>query len=167
LPQGQLRIVVDAIRHKSYDGIITVVPGTNQTEVVFVEYQAISFTWDVTPTQIEDEYEIDLIMKFESNVPIPVVTMAMPDTLPQLTGNQTYAFNITMTNVGLITAKEVQLDLPDDNEYEFITTYQQQDILAQQAIQVPVVMKVKSGGGGLRSGNEVIQEANRRLNIKN
>ncbi|MBK8700511.1 MAG: DUF1573 domain-containing protein [Saprospiraceae bacterium] len=167
LPQGQLRIVVDAIRHKSYDGIINVVPGTNQTEVVFVEYQAISFTWDVTPTQIEDEYEIDLIMKFESNVPIPVVTMAMPDTLPQLTGNQTYAFNITMTNVGLITAKEVKLDLPDDNEYEFITTYQQQDILAQQAIQVPVVMKVKSGGGGLRSGNEVIQEANRRLNIKN
>lgn len=167
LPQGQLRIVVDAIRHKSYDGIITVVPGTNQTEVVFVEYQAISFTWDVTPTQIEDEYNIDLIMKFESNVPIPVVTMAMPDTLPQLTGNQTYAFNITMTNVGLITAKEVKLDLPDDNQYEFVTTYQPQDILAQQAIQVPVVMKVKSGGGGLKSGDEVIQEANRRLNIKN
>ena len=71
-----------------------------------------------------------------------------------------------MTNVGLITAKEVKLDLPDDNEYEFITTYQQQDILAQQAIQVPVVMKVKSGAGGLRSGEEVIQEANGRLNIK-
>jgi hypothetical protein len=165
LPQGQLRIVVDAIRHKSYDGIITVVPGTNQTEVVFVEYQAISFTWDVTPTQIEDEYEIDLIMKFESNVPIPVVTMAMPDTLPQLTGNQTYAFNITMTNVGLITAKEVQLDLPDDNEYEFITTYQQQDILAQQAIQVPVVMKKRNGGGNFRGSDDVVEEANRRLGI--
>jgi len=70
-----------------------------------------------------------------------------------------------MTNVGLITAKEVQLDLPDDIEYELITTYQPQDILAQQAIQVPVVMRRRFGGIGLRTVNEVVQEANKRLGI--
>jgi len=176
LPEGQLRIVVEKIRHKSYDGVINVSPGTNQTEVVFLEFQAISFSWDVTSTEIEDEYEIDLIMNFESNIPVPVVTMVMPDTLPKLIGDQTFAFNITMTNVGLITAKEVQLDLPDDIEYEFITTYQPQDILAQQAIQVPVVMRRRSTGGNFNGEDEVqnrikvnenvIREAEQRLNFK-
>ena len=102
--------------------------------------------------------------------------MVMPDTLPKLIGDQTFAFNITMTNVGLITAKEVQLDLPDDIEYEFITTYQPQDILAQQAIQVPVVMRRRSTGGNFNGEDEVqnrikvnenvIREAEQRLNFK-
>lgn len=176
LPEGQLRIVVDAERHKSHDGVIDIAPGSNGTKVIFLEYRAISFSWDVQPTNIEDEYEIDLIMNFEANVPVPVIMMSMPETLPRLSGSETFSFYINMTNKGLITAKEVKLDLPIDPEYELLTTYQPQDILAQQTIQVPVLMKRRVESGNINGGNgsqnrikvndDVIKKAEQRLNFK-
>ena len=141
LPAGTLRVVVDAEKHLSYDGVLYIAPGLQRTEVLFLEYQAISFSWDVVPTTVEDEYDISLIMDFETNVPVPVVVIEMPDSMPALAGNETFAFNVTLTNHGLITAEQVELILPEDSEYEFITNYEPQDLLAQQAIQVPVVFK--------------------------
>jgi len=44
LPEGQLRLVVDARRHKSYDGVIDIAAGASFTETVFLEYQAVSNT---------------------------------------------------------------------------------------------------------------------------
>ena len=93
LPEGNLRLVVQADKHQGYDGLVNVSPGDVVTEVVFLKYQAISFTWDVVPTTVEDEYEIDLIMTFETNVPSPVVLIEMPKTLPALVGDETYSFN--------------------------------------------------------------------------
>ena len=105
-----------------------------------------SYTWEVVPTQIEDKYEVELVMKFETNVPVPVVIMEMPTDMPQLVNNETYPFLITLTNKGLITAKDVQINLPqNDPEYEFVYNFPKMYLLAQQAIQVPVVMKLRSG----------------------
>jgi len=118
-------------------------------EVIFISYQAISFTWDVVPTEIEDIYEIDLIMEFETNVPVPVVTVEVPDTMPELIGNETYNFYATLTNHGLITANDVELNLPIDCKYEFFTNYVTADLHAQQAIQVPVVMQVRQDTIGI------------------
>jgi len=146
LPEGLLRVVVQADQHDGYDGTITVLPGKEIVETVFLSYQAISFSWDVVPTTIEDEYQVDLIMEFETNVPLPVVTIDAPKELPELFGNDTYSFNVTMVNEGLITARDVELNLPSDPEYEFITNYVPTDLLAQQAIQVPVVMKRRDAG---------------------
>ncbi len=141
LPEGLLRIVVQADQHAGYDGTITILPGMDFTETIFLSYQAISFSWDVVPTTIEDEYQVDLIMEFETNVPMPVVTIDAPKELPELFGNDTYSFNVTLVNEGLITARDVELNLPSDAEYEFITNYVPTDLLAQQAIQVPVIMR--------------------------
>ena len=170
LPEGQLRIVVDALRHKSYDNVVEISPGANGIKVVFLEYRAISFSWDVNPTTIEDEYEIDLIMKFEVNAPVPVVVISMPETLPLLNAGETFNFYVNLTNKGIISAKEVALDFPDDPEYELITSYQPQDILANQTLQVPVVMKRRSGTGNgnrVKQGEGVIKEAEQRLYFKN
>ena len=147
LPEGLLRVRVQAESHDSYDGIVHVLPGQTEKKVVFISYRAVSFSWDVVPTTIEDNYQVDLIMEFETNVPVPVVTMDFPDTLPQLFGNDTYPFFITLTNHGLIAAREVELNFPDDDEFEFITNYIPQDIPALSAIQIPVVMKVRSEEG--------------------
>src|SRR6187402_1516011 len=76
-----------------------------------------------------------------THVPMPVVTVDMPKTMPQLLGSEVYAFNVTMTNHGLITAKDVALTLPTDTEYEFVMNYVPTDLLAQQSIQVPVLMR--------------------------
>ncbi len=153
IPEGTHRLVVQAQDHFGYDGLVVINPGLTRDEVVFIEYQTISFSWDVVPTTIEDEYQIDLIIEFETNVPAPVVLMEMPDTMPQLFGDETFPFFITLTNVGLITANEVELQLPDsDSEYVFVTNYEPQDLLAQQAIQVPVEMK-RRDAAGLVAGN--------------
>ncbi len=147
LPEGTLRLTVQAEQHEGYNNTVEILPGTDVTETVFLPYQAISFTWDVVPTTVEDVYEIDLIMEFETNVPAPVVLLEMPDSMPQLFGSEEYNFYATMTNFGLITARDVELNFPtDDPEYEFITNYTPTDLLAQQAIQVPVVMRRRNGG---------------------
>ena len=152
LPEGQLRLTVQAEQHQAYDNVIHILPGMEITETIFLSYQAISFTWDVVPTVIEDVYEIDLVIEFETNVPKPVVTIEVPDTMPQLFGSETFSFFVTLTNHGLITAQEVELNFPtSDVEYEWNTNYVPADLLAQQSVQIPVVMQRISNADGSRA----------------
>ncbi|MCW3113043.1 MAG: carboxypeptidase regulatory-like protein [Segetibacter sp.] len=142
IPEGTHRITVQKDQHQPYNGTLTINPGQTLETSVFLNYQAITFSWNVVPTGIEDQYDITLETKFETNVPIPVVIIDMPKTMPQLSGSETYAFNVNLTNHGLVTANEVTLGLPGgDAEYEFVTNYVPGDLLAQQSIQVPVIMR--------------------------
>ncbi|MDF2188548.1 MBG domain-containing protein [Paraflavitalea sp. CAU 1676] len=142
LPQGKHRITVNKEKHLPYEGTITVNAGETTSASVFINYQAITFSWTVVPTGIQDQYDVTLTTKFETHVPMPVVTIDMPKDMPQLSGTETYAFNVTLTNHGLIAAENVELHLPEgDVEYEFITNYQTANLAAQSSIQVPVIMK--------------------------
>lgn len=145
LPEGAYKMNVEADKHEGFQTTITIDPGRINEQSVFLSFQAITYTWEVVPTEIEDHYEVQLVMKFETNVPAPVVIMEMPTEMPQLFNDQTFPFMITLTNKGLITAQDVQITLPqNDPEYEFVTNFNKMDLLAQQAIQVPVVMKLRS-----------------------
>jgi hypothetical protein len=146
VPEGQHRITVEKEKHLPYNNTLIIVPGDTIENNVFINYQAITFSWNVVPTAIQDQYTVTLTTVFETHVPMPVVIISMPDTMPQLSGTETYAFNVTLTNHGLITAKDVALNLPtNDAEYEFITNYVPGDLLGQQAIQVPVIMRRRTG----------------------
>ena len=146
LPEGAYKMNVEAEKHEGFQTTLIIDPGRVNEQSVFLSFQAITYTWEVVPTEIEDKYEVQLIMKFETNVPAPVVIMEMPTEMPQLFNDQTYPFMVTLTNKGLITAQDVQLNLPqNDPEYEFVTNFTKMNLLAQQAIQVPVVMKLRAG----------------------
>ena len=146
LPEGKHRITVEKEKHLPYEDIIEINPGAITESTVFLNYQAITFSWNVVPTTVQDEYETVLEAKFETNVPMPVVTIEMPKTMPQLSVGQEYQFMITLTNHGLITAQEVSLNLPTtDSEYEFITNYTPADLPAKNSIQIPVIMRRRSG----------------------
>jgi hypothetical protein len=164
IPEGKHRIVVQKDKHQAYDGTITINPGDTTKKEVFLNYQAITFNWTVVPTTIQDRYDINLNAQFETNVPMPVVTMTMPKTLPQLSGTETYAFNMVVTNHGLITAQQVAIKWPVDQEYEFVTNYQTMDLLAQQSIQVPVIMRRKTGGSA--GGKMTMAELSQFLGMK-
>ncbi|MDF1571239.1 MAG: CARDB domain-containing protein [Bacteroidales bacterium] len=156
LNEGSYKMTVQADKHEGYQNVIVIDPGRVNEQTVFLSFQAITYTWEVVPTEIEDEYEIELVMEYETNVPAPVVVMEMPDVMPQLFNDETYTFMLTLTNKGLITALDVELNFPqDDPEYEWVTAYQTMDLLAQQAIQVPVTMRRKAAfgksGGGAKS----------------
>ncbi len=141
IPEGTYRLYVQAEKHEGYQNVIVIDPGRTNEQTIFLSFQAITYTWEVVPTEIEDQYEIELIMEFETNVPVPVVVMEMPKEMPALLGDETYTFMVTLTNKGLITANDVNLMFPVDPEYEFVTNYNTMDLLAQQSIQVPVIMQ--------------------------
>ncbi len=147
VPEGTHRITVEKEQHLPYSSTVTVVPGGSVEKTVFLNYQAITFSWTVVPTGIEDGYTITLTTQFETNVPIPVVTIEMPDTMPQLFGAEIFAFNAVLTNHGLIDARDVALLLPtDDPEYEFLTNYEAADLAALSSIHIPVVMRRRVEG---------------------
>lgn len=142
LPEGKHRIVVEKEKHLPYNGTVTINPGQTTSVSAFLNYQAITFTWTVVPTGIEDQYDITLTTEFETHVPMPVVTIDMPKEMPALSGSETFAFNVTITNHGLIAAENVELHLPqDDAEYEYITNYVPANLPAQSSIQVPVILR--------------------------
>lgn len=146
LPEGSYKMNVEAEKHEGYQSTITIDPGRVNEQSVFISFQAITYTWEVVPTQIEDNYEVQLVMKYETSVPVPVVITEMPKEMPQLFNDETYPFMVTMTNKGLITARDVQINFPqDDPEFEFVTNFTMMDLLAQQSIQFPVVMKRRPG----------------------
>jgi large repetitive protein len=142
IPEGYYTLTVQAFKHESYQNTIFINQGQQNTELVFISFQAISYFWEVIPTLIEDEYEINLIVEYETNVPAPVILINMPDTMPHLEHGEQFPFIVTLTNVGLITAEDVELFLPEnDAEYVFNTLFENMDILPNQSIQVPVVME--------------------------
>ncbi len=144
IPEGNYVLLVEADNHDGSRQNITINPGQTTEKLVFISFQAITYTWTVVPTEIEDEYEIVLKIEYETNVPKPVVTLDIPTEMPDLEPGETFAFMATLTNHGLITAEEVDLSFPtDDAEYEFVFQDKKYNITAQESLQIPVVMQRK------------------------
>ncbi len=165
LPEGNLRLVVQADQHEGYNQVFEILPGMVNNKTVFLSYQAVSFTWNVVPTTVEDVYEVDLVMEFETNVPAPVVEMTMPNEMPELSSNETFNFNIILVNHGFIAAQDVELFLPTDVEYEFITNYTTMALPALSSIQIPVVMRRIQGQAPIIDPNDPQSQINSFLKI--
>jgi hypothetical protein len=143
LPEGYYTVVVTAAKHGYYQNEIYVEAGKTKAIEVFIQFQAITYSWDVIPSTFDDKYEVNLITKFETYVPKPVVLIDMPLKFPALSVNEEFAFIVTLTNKGLITAKNVELNFPKHPLYEFSTTYHTADIPANSSINVFVLMHHK------------------------
>ena len=114
--QGRYLLEVDAPKHAGSRTTIDVLPGTESTSAVFLQRQTVSYTWTVTPTQIEDKYDIVLDADFETAVPAPVVRLTGPALLPALGIGESTTIEITAENLGLIAAEDFRLSfLPHDN----------------------------------------------------
>ena len=113
VPEGYYQLYVTAPKHDSYRGNVVVSPAETKEELVTLSYQAISVSWDVVETEVEDEYEIVTTVTYETQVPVPVVRMSAPDSLnlDLLEPGRSTLFNIVLRNDGLIAAQNVCLDL--------------------------------------------------------
>ncbi len=103
LPEGYYDVKVQCDKHDTYMATIYVETGDNDLEA-FLPRQTVRYEWTVTPTTIEDKYEINLEAIFEMNVPAPVVTLdnANIDLSDLLYVGQKKQVNLTYTNHGLI-----------------------------------------------------------------
>lgn len=147
LPSGYYAISVTADKHESYRNNLIVDPGKENKVIINLSINGITVDWNVVETEVEDEYEIETIVEFETNVPIPVVTLSMPDYIPvdDLGLGESLLFNAILTNKGLITAEDVHLLLPNVEGLKFETLGIQNlfDLAPQQSKQISVKVTVE------------------------
>ena len=139
LPEGYYRVNVKADRHSEFNEIILIEAGTTNQRDIFLQYQAVTYSWEVIPTEIGDEYTIILDGTFETNVPTPVVIIEAPHQIPDF--EDSFSFNYVVTNHGLIDAYGMVLHVPEDDEFLFTPLYDHKDTLfAQSSIVIPCVV---------------------------
>lgn len=153
LAEGYYAVRVSAEKHDSYSNNLLVDPGTETKKVVNLSYEAINIDWKVEETEIQDEYEIKTNVKFETQVPVPVVELTVPDRIytENLRKGESLIFNTTLTNKGLIAAKDVQLLLPENVtswRFEPIGPGKANELAPGQSIEIPIRVTKDPGDDG-------------------
>ena len=144
LAEGYYNLSVQAGAHSRYDGTIYVEAGVTNQQNVFLQYQCVSYSWHVEPTEITDEYTIVLNMEFEVEVPVPVITIQAPGCVT--VEDDSYTFNYVVTNHGLIDAYNVALYVPDNEYYMFTPLYDFIDTIhGHSSVEIPCVVTLKMG----------------------
>ena len=107
VPEGYYRLKVNARQHDEYNGILEIKASETNHQNIFISFQAISYSWEVVPTDVEDSYTFELVTDFETHVPEPVVVIDCPKNIPFPDSIDTYNFDYVITNHGLIDALNV------------------------------------------------------------
>lgn len=119
IPEGEYQLTVSAPKHDTYAKPIIIEPGRNLLVTAFLQYQVVSTSWTVVRNEIEDTYEIKLIMEYETQVPAPIVKVTMPDSFPDLEEGESLTFSMHVENQGVISAESVHLYAPDIPNHQF------------------------------------------------
>jgi len=145
LPESFYRVVVRAAKHRDFEGTIAILPGRTKILTAFLPRQLVTYTWKVEPTQIEDRYEFVLETTFETNVPVPVVTIEPADFDLDQIGVGSMQVDFTITNHGLIAAEEAWFDFGENSEYVFTPLVEDLGAIpAQSSVVVPVLITHRS-----------------------
>ena len=129
LPEGYYRLHVEADHHSQYDNNILITAGETNHQNIYLQYQAITYSWTVEPTEIEDEYTYELNVVFETHVPVPVITIEYSG-IHDLEYGESDNFNLIITNHGLISAFDTHIYFTESSEYTFIPLYDVIDTLS-------------------------------------
>lgn len=143
LPAGYYRLDVAAEKHEGCSKVIFVSPGKQNVITANIFYNAIDMSWDVEETDIEDEYRINTVVKYETDVPLPVIKVELPDSIAgdEMALYQATIVNMRLTNVGLIAARNVRLLLPDKATewlFEPLAYDEPFELAAHQSVEVPI-----------------------------
>ena len=161
--EGYYQLYVTADKHDSYRQNVVVSPGETTVHLATISYQAVSVSWDVVETEVEDEYEIITNVVYETMVPVPVVRMTAPDSiwLDEIEYGKATMFNVVLRNEGLITAEDVKITLPEAPGFTFAPLVPNEgfSLAAGQSYIIPVrvtrdepvgnVKRFSPGGGGI------------------
>ena len=107
----------------------------------------LSAEFTVTPTTISDEYEIVVETTFETTVPAPALTAIPVVQTFHLRPGETTTGEVTLFNMGLVSAFDVQL-APRDSTYVKLTYAVPRiaELPAKGAVTVPFTVHLKSHG---------------------
>lgn len=152
LAEGYYQVVVRADNHDTYKNTILVDPGVTTTKVVNLSYQAISVSWDVVETEVEDEYDIVTTVTYETNVPTPVVECIVPDRVDadKLGEGESLVFYAVLTNKGLITSKNTAFRIPEEAggySWEPLSEFEGIMLAPQQSVVIPIKVTRQAATG--------------------
>ncbi|MDO4628281.1 MAG: CARDB domain-containing protein, partial [Planctomycetia bacterium] len=150
LAEGYYNVKVETAKHDSYTSTLQVTPGEITTETAFLPMKTVTYEWKVTPTTIEDRYEIVIETKFETNIPAPVVVMEPTSIdLSELTSvGQRMQVDVKFTNHGLIAANDVSIEFDEHPEIKFIKLVDKIDTLAAKSSATITVIVERIAPGG-------------------
>ena len=126
IPEDRYEMIIGAPDHRTLRQII--ITSVNEpVTTVFIERQAVSYTWSVTPVTFEDTYILTIEADFQTHVPIPVVTVTPTEVdLEGLENRFFSSIQLNITNHGLIRANDVSIQLPNQHPFlEFTTNTQE------------------------------------------
>ncbi|MGV3772119.1 MAG: CARDB domain-containing protein [Verrucomicrobiales bacterium] len=142
--EGSYQMTVTAPKHSQYRGPVTIIPGTLTDVSTFIDRQTVTYRWTVVPTEVEDRYKVVLESVFETEVPIPVVTIDNPMMMPLIVEGRDTQMEIKVTNHGLIAAERVSVQTPAHPDFEIIPLVDVIDVLpAKSTMSIPVIMRAK------------------------
>lgn len=140
--EGYYTVYVTAPKHSDYTQNVLVSPAETTEHTASISYDAISIHYEVEEVSVEDRYEITATIDYETQVPVPVVKMDTPEELDlqSVLDGGTLLYNIVLKNVGLITAQDVNVSLPEADSVNFIplTAYTGFDLAPEQTHVIPV-----------------------------
>lgn len=112
LPEAYYIVTATAEGHGPFQQTALVTAGTTTNVTAFLPRETVRYTFTVEPTTIEDRYTLRVESTFETQVPIPVITIepAAID-IAQHPGEE-FQIDVTVRNQGLIAADSVKLDIP-------------------------------------------------------
>ncbi|HEY9690604.1 MAG TPA: Calx-beta domain-containing protein [Oculatellaceae cyanobacterium] len=141
LAEGYYTLKINADNHDYYQQNIYIGAGETENIQAFLSRQTVKYTWTVTPTEIEDQYTISVQSTFETDVPIPVVTIDPPliDLKDLQAVGQVTQIDMVVTNHGLIAAKDIKLNFGNHPFYKIEPLINDVDgLAAKSSLTVPV-----------------------------
>lgn len=137
---GEYVVRVSKSGHADQNLNIYVLPGIVRAQEVFILNNLITIEWSVTEIPLQDRYQINLNLLFETHVPIAVVVIEPYFvSLPTMLAGQVFLGELTITNHGLIQASNVLPQLPTNSpmaQYEFLASVPNV-LLPNQSVVVP------------------------------
>ncbi len=156
ITEAQYIVSVQADRHGPFRQTAFVPAGGTTNVVAFLPRETVRYSFTVTPTAVEDRYAFTVESTFETQVPIPVVTIE-PAAL-DIAGRPEDEFqvNYTIRNHGLIAANNVTLPSKTGGSIEWIPLINEIGRLeANASITVPVtIRRVRAAANGQIARND-------------
>lgn len=110
LPAGRYTARISASEHKAQTVRIVVREGVVDAREVFLENTLVTVEWSVTPTTIQDQYDVTLTTTFRTEVPAAVlVTEPTSVMLPKMAKGDVFSGEFAIKNYGLIQAEDAVL----------------------------------------------------------
>ena len=155
VPEGAYKYIVQASGFQTLDsaslggetGVVQVQGGqTALVEVALVE-SFVDVGWSVTPTTVEDEYDISVETTFETKVPTPVLNILPAQQGFSIQPGSSQTGQLEIINLGLVSAWDVKIGF-QQSEYldvQFATSVIP-EVKAQSSIIVPFTVFLKTHG---------------------